>query len=149
MTLDFKAVVHALGVALLSTVPTGLIFGFLTWSHNDLFYFMVILHCLVFIGALVLFLLPEEKQWKFIRGFSEFSVAANKNPKPEDYEEIRGEIDKLERKSKDEGGRMKDEESTRRDVNAGPGDWGARRRGKDGHGEDGHGDGETRRRGDD
>jgi hypothetical protein len=151
MILHFKAAIRALGLALLCTAPTALIFGYLTWSENYLFYPMVVIHCLGFIGAFVVFLLPEEKQWKFIRGFAAFSVATSKHQQSEDYQEILGEIDKLERKSKDEGGRMKDEEPTRRPVNAGSGDWGARKYrkdGKDGHGTDGHGDGETRRHGD-
>jgi hypothetical protein len=125
LNVNFRAVIRALGLAFLSTAPTALISGFLTWSHSELFYLMVVIHCLGFIGAIVIFLLPEEKQWKFIRGFAAFGVAANKHPQSEDYEELLSEIDRLESKSKDEGGRMKDEELTQGRGKAG--DWGARR----------------------
>jgi len=139
-----RTVIRAVGLACLATAPSALIFGFVTRSYAGLWYFMLALHCLALICATVVFLLPQERQWRFITALAELSVRTGKNPDPESYELLR-ELEELERKEKEDGRERaahEDAESRRSEDL-----WGARRRGGDARGDtekDGHGDTETR-----
>ena len=115
---NLRGIIHAAGISLLAMTPTALIFGFLTWSHTGLWYFMLVLHCLGSIGLGVLLVLPEEQQWRFIKAFASLTVEASNNPDPKSYE-LLNEVEELERQDKE-----KTDMETQRNAEV----WGATRR---------------------
>jgi hypothetical protein len=71
-----KKLIHAAALSSLAIAPSALAFGYFTWSITELWYFMLVLHCLGFIAAVALFLQPTEIQWKFLKAFAS-SVGQN------------------------------------------------------------------------
>ena len=83
----------------LCVAPSAVIFGLITWRYSELWYVQVVIHSLGFIGALVLFLLPDEKKWRFIKALARMGIDS-RNPQPENYEII-DKLEELERKEKE------------------------------------------------
>jgi len=75
------------------------IFGLLAWYEMTSWFLMLVIHLVGFVGVMILFLLPEEKQWRFIRAFAGMVIASSKNPQPRDYEIIE-QLEALERQDK-------------------------------------------------
>ena len=96
--IGLKTLGNALLVATLSTVPTGLVFGFLTWSF-DLWYFIMLIHCVAFVGAIFYCLLPDERQWQFLKSLAGFVREQGHGEDGTGYEPL-AELADLERKAK-------------------------------------------------
>lgn len=72
--LNLKSVVEALLVSLLVVIPTGVVFGILTRSESGLWHLIVALHACGFICTFIVLLLPEDKQWRFLKAVARFSI---------------------------------------------------------------------------
>lgn len=62
---------------------------------------MVVIHVLGFVGAMVMFLLPEEKQWQFLKALARMQAGSGDNPNSESSESLQ-QLDELERKRRNE-----------------------------------------------
>jgi hypothetical protein len=96
--IDLKELGNALLVATLATVPTGLVFGFLTWSY-DFWYFILVIHCVAFMATFIYCLLPEESQWQFLKSFAGFISQQGHGQEGTDFDAL-AELEELERKAK-------------------------------------------------
>jgi hypothetical protein len=94
-----KKVMHVAWLSFISVTPSALIFGYFTWWFRELWYSLVAIHALAFVGATVLFSLPEEKQLGFIKAFARMAAASSKNPTSESSQ-IVYQLEELERKEK-------------------------------------------------
>ena len=97
--MKIKPVIRAAGLSCLCVTPSALIFGLITWNYGQLWNLMVVIHALGFVGAIVLFLLPEEKQWGFIKALARMQSGSTDNSQSESSE-ILAQLDELEREEK-------------------------------------------------
>jgi len=60
---------------------------------------MVVIHVLGFVGAMVMFLLPEEKQWQFLKALARMQAESGKNVASQPNE-VLAKLEEFERKEK-------------------------------------------------
>jgi hypothetical protein len=96
-SIDLKTLGNAFLAATLATAPTGLIFGFLTRKY-DFWYFILVIHCVAFIGVFIYCLLPDESQWQFLRSFAGFVREQGHGQDGTGYEPL-AELEELKRKA--------------------------------------------------
>jgi hypothetical protein len=97
--MSIKKIIRAAGLSCLCVAPTALIFGLITWNYGQLWNVMVVIHVLGFVGAMVMFLLPEEKQWQFIKALARMQAESGKNVASEPNE-VLAKVEEFERKEK-------------------------------------------------
>jgi len=97
--MSIKKIIRAAGLSCLCVAPTALIFGLITWNYGQLWNVMVVIHVLGFVGAMVMFLLPEEKQWQFIKALARMQAESGKNVASEPNE-VLAKLEEFERKEK-------------------------------------------------